>query len=338
RALGRSLWPHGARHGAGLGRAQHRQSCAWRAHHAGRLLRLFPFHRLGNRSFRRAADRHGGDVRARLWAAALRAQSHHPLGSAQHAADHLRAGDRLDLSRPARLQRRCARDQSELRRCEHVLGRDHRAERAAGGVPRRAAARDGAVAAAGADAARARHPRNVAEPRGGAALWRRAGAALRDNLRHRCGARGCGGWALRPRLADRSLYRRGAHRQVLRHRDHGWAREPLWPDPRRAPGAQLARRVMLRLSLLGLAVVILALVPLSGDAVIIQYGIDALLAATVAQAWNILGGYTGYASFGNSAFYGLGTYGTAIAMVKLALPFWVGLALGAALALACAVV
>jgi branched-chain amino acid transport system permease protein len=95
---------------------------------------------------------------------------------------------------------------------------------------------------------------------------------------------------------------------------------------------------MLRRSLLGLAVVLLALVPLSGDAVIIQYGIDALLAATVAQAWNILGGFTGYASFGNSAFYGLGTYGTAIAMAKLALPFWVGLALGAALALVCAVV
>jgi branched-chain amino acid transport system permease protein len=94
---------------------------------------------------------------------------------------------------------------------------------------------------------------------------------------------------------------------------------------------------MLRAALIGLCVVLLALVPLVGDAVVIQYGIDALLFATVAQAWNILGGFTGYASFGNSAFYGLGTYGTAIAMAKLALPFWVGLILGAALALVCAV-
>ena len=81
----------------------------------------------------------------------------------------------------------------------------------------------------------------------------------------------------------------------------------------------------------------LAALPWFGDEVMIQFGIDALLFATVAQAWNILGGFTGYASFGNSAFYGLGTYGTAIAMAQLCLPFWVGLMLGAALAVACAV-
>ncbi len=82
---------------------------------------------------------------------------------------------------------------------------------------------------------------------------------------------------------------------------------------------------------------ILAALPFTGDEVMVQYGIDALLFATVAQAWNILGGFTGYASFGNSAFYGLGTYGTAIAMAQLGLPFWVGLALGAVLAVACAI-
>lgn len=87
---------------------------------------------------------------------------------------------------------------------------------------------------------------------------------------------------------------------------------------------------------LGVAVVLAAL-PWFGDEVMIQFGIDALLFATVAQAWNILGGFTGYASFGNSAFYGLGTYGTAIAMAQLGLPFWVGLVFGAALAVGCAV-
>jgi branched-chain amino acid transport system permease protein len=94
---------------------------------------------------------------------------------------------------------------------------------------------------------------------------------------------------------------------------------------------------MLRLLILALVVILLALVPLSGDAVTIQFGIDTLLVATVAQAWNILGGFTGYASFGNSAFYGLGTYGTAIAMSQLHLPFSIGLGLGAVLAVACAV-
>jgi branched-chain amino acid transport system permease protein len=89
--------------------------------------------------------------------------------------------------------------------------------------------------------------------------------------------------------------------------------------------------------LLALCVALLAALPLIGDELVIQYGIDALLLATLAQSWNILGGFTGYPSFGNSSFYGLGTYGTAIAMAQFGLPFGVGLALGAGLAVACAV-
>jgi branched-chain amino acid transport system permease protein len=94
---------------------------------------------------------------------------------------------------------------------------------------------------------------------------------------------------------------------------------------------------MLRWVVPALCVIALAALPLTGNDVLVQYGIDALLFATLAQAWNILGGFTGYVSFGNSAFYGLGTYGTAIAMAQLHLPFGVGLALGALLAVACAV-
>ena len=70
---------------------------------------------------------------------------------------------------------------------------------------------------------------------------------------------------------------------------------------------------------------------------LIQFGISTLLLATLAQSWNIIGGYAGYASFGNSVFYGLGSYGTAIAMVQWHLPFGAGLALGAVLAVAFAV-
>jgi branched-chain amino acid transport system permease protein len=94
---------------------------------------------------------------------------------------------------------------------------------------------------------------------------------------------------------------------------------------------------MLRWIIPALCVIALAALPLTGDDVLIQYGIDALLFATLAQAWNILGGFTGYVSFGNSSFYGLGTYGTAIAMAQFHWPFGVGLALGAVLAVACAV-
>jgi branched-chain amino acid transport system permease protein len=79
---------------------------------------------------------------------------------------------------------------------------------------------------------------------------------------------------------------------------------------------------------------ILAAVPWIGSPTLIQFGISTLLLATLAQSWNIIGGYTGYASFGNSVFYGLGSYGTAIAMVQWHLPFGAGLALGAVLAVA----
>jgi branched-chain amino acid transport system permease protein len=94
---------------------------------------------------------------------------------------------------------------------------------------------------------------------------------------------------------------------------------------------------MLRWLVPALCAAALAALPLTGNDVLVQYGIDALLFATLAQAWNILGGFTGYVSFGNSSFYGLGIYGTAIAMAQLHLPFGVGLALGAVLAVACAV-
>lgn len=78
----------------------------------------------------------------------------------------------------------------------------------------------------------------------------------------------------------------------------------------------------------------LAAVPWIAPPTLIQFGISTLLLATLAQSWNIIGGYTGYASFGNSVFYGLGSYGTAIAMVQWHLPFVAGLALGAVLAAA----
>ena len=94
---------------------------------------------------------------------------------------------------------------------------------------------------------------------------------------------------------------------------------------------------MMRWAILILCIIAPAALPLTGNDVLVQYGIDALLFATLAQAWNILGGFTGYVSFGNSSFYGLGTYGTAIAMAQFHWPFAIGLTLGAFLAVACAV-
>ncbi|WP_404516680.1 branched-chain amino acid ABC transporter permease [Bradyrhizobium ottawaense] len=94
-----------------------------------------------------------------------------------------------------------------------------------------------------------------------------------------------------------------------------------------------AARTMLLLA----ALAVLVAVPWFGSDVLIQFGINALLLAVLAQGWNVIGGYAGYASFGNSVFYGLGSYGVAIAMAQWQLPFGVGLLFGAALAVVFAV-
>jgi len=91
-------------------------------------------------------------------------------------------------------------------------------------------------------------------------------------------------------------------------------------------------KVSTKCALGGLVVALLATVPWWGSAVLVQFGINALILATLAQSWNIIGGYTGYPSFGNSVFYGLGGYGVAIAMVQYGLPFPVGMAIGVGLA------
>jgi branched-chain amino acid transport system permease protein len=88
----------------------------------------------------------------------------------------------------------------------------------------------------------------------------------------------------------------------------------------------------LRTVLILAAMAALAGVPWYGSDVLIQFGISTLLLAVLAQGWNIIGGYAGYASFGNSVFYGLGSYGVAIAMVQWHLSFAVGVAFGVLLA------
>jgi branched-chain amino acid transport system permease protein len=93
-----------------------------------------------------------------------------------------------------------------------------------------------------------------------------------------------------------------------------------------------------RSAALVVALILIGLLPWIGTPALVQFAISTLLLATLAQGWNIIGGFTGYASFGNSVFYGLGSYGTAVAMTTYQLPFGAGLAIGAALAVAFAFV
>ena len=57
-----------------------------------------------------------------------------------------------------------------------------------------------------------------------------------------------------------------------------------------------------------------------------------LLYASMAQSWNILGGYCGQISFGHSVFFGFGAYGAGMAMVTYGSTPWLGTLIGALLA------
>jgi branched-chain amino acid transport system permease protein len=86
--------------------------------------------------------------------------------------------------------------------------------------------------------------------------------------------------------------------------------------------------------LLGAGLLVLIMVPLMSNNFIIRFGTDILMFAILASAWNIIGGYTGYASFGNVVFFGIGAYVTAIGMEKVGLSFgFAYLAAGAAAAI-----
>lgn len=63
-----------------------------------------------------------------------------------------------------------------------------------------------------------------------------------------------------------------------------------------------------------------------------------LLYASMAQSWNILGGYCGQISFGHSVFFGIGAYGAGMAMVTYHSTPWLGTLAGAILAAAVSVI
>jgi branched-chain amino acid transport system permease protein len=58
--------------------------------------------------------------------------------------------------------------------------------------------------------------------------------------------------------------------------------------------------------------ILMAFVPLLHSGYYENLGRGVLMFATLSLGWNIIGGYTGYVSFGNVVFFGLGSYTTAV--------------------------
>ncbi len=75
----------------------------------------------------------------------------------------------------------------------------------------------------------------------------------------------------------------------------------------------------------------------------IPQGTQALLATAfmyvaLAQGWNVIGGFTGYASFGQVVFFGVGAYTTAVMMANYRIGFWVTLPVAIAVGVLLAVI
>ena len=83
-----------------------------------------------------------------------------------------------------------------------------------------------------------------------------------------------------------------------------------------------------------LVVAALALAPAGLSPFLVQFLINLFMLAALAESWNIIGGFTGYASFGNVAFFGIGAYTTGVLLTVAGWPFALALPAGGLLGMA----
>jgi branched-chain amino acid transport system permease protein len=65
----------------------------------------------------------------------------------------------------------------------------------------------------------------------------------------------------------------------------------------------------------------------------VQFLINLFMLAALAESWNIIGGFTGYTSFANVAFFGIGAYTTGVLLTRANFPFALALPAGGLLAM-----
>lgn len=88
-------------------------------------------------------------------------------------------------------------------------------------------------------------------------------------------------------------------------------------------------------TLLGVVAVAIAMLPAFGSNYTKTFVMQALMSCALAASWNLISGFTGYVSFGHSAFFGIGAYAAGIAIVRGGLPAPIAIVVaGAAAALA----
>ncbi len=99
----------------------------------------------------------------------------------------------------------------------------------------------------------------------------------------------------------------------------------------RPPGPKESREWLWSL-IFGLVILgLVATVPMFGDASALHTWTLIIMFVVLAQSWNFIGGFTGYAAFGNVVFFGIGAYTTGLMLLGNQ-PFWLGLIAGALVA------
>ena len=69
-------------------------------------------------------------------------------------------------------------------------------------------------------------------------------------------------------------------------------------------------------------------VPVFGSRYTLQFGADILVFTAMAYGWNLISGFTGYLSFGQVSFYGIGAYATGLLIQHTPIPWYLAVCLG----------
>lgn len=78
----------------------------------------------------------------------------------------------------------------------------------------------------------------------------------------------------------------------------------------------------------GILIIISAIVPITRSIYALSFSILIFMNIMVAAGWNVIGGFTGYFSFGHVIFFGIGAYATAIVIRDFQLNFLAAIAVG----------
>jgi branched-chain amino acid transport system permease protein len=83
---------------------------------------------------------------------------------------------------------------------------------------------------------------------------------------------------------------------------------------------------------LAVSIVCAGVAPLLVSGYLLQLATDTLMFAALAYSWNIISGCTGYLSFGQVSFFGIGAYATSVLVIHTGMPWYVAAPIASALA------